>query len=494
VPGELIVRFAPSAAGAAERDEIVAAAGAQVKRDLRLPGYSVIEVPAGAERSVADALLQDGGVVSAEPSVIHPLLFTPNDDFFSLQWHFPQIGVPEAWDTTRGTGVTVAVLDSGVAYEDCTAAVCGVDYTRAPDFGGRIFVSPYDAVDGDAHPNDDVGHGTHIASTIGEATDNFAGVAGIAPDADLMPVRVCTAAGCSTAASAEGLVWAVDNGADIVNMSFGSAVVTTAERDAVNYALDHDVVVIAATGNSSEDVLACPACYHGVIATGATRLGSSQAPYSNYGTNAEGDNSISLVAPGGDISQDVDGDHYIDGILQQSFDEHCHRQTVTDLTDFAYCFLEGTSMASAHVAGVAALVLSVNPELTNAQAHDILLNTARDLGAIGYDETFGFGEVDAAAAVEAAGKTVGQPTPTATAPGPTETRTPTRTPTQAALTGDANKDGEVDAIDAALVLQHTAGLLPSINAGADANHSGGVDAIDAALILQLVAGLLDELP
>ena len=427
VPGELIVGFASSAAGGAGREIVIAKAGARLERHLLLPDYSLVSVPPGDEAEYAERLLSEPGVVSVEPNLIQRASFDPNDEFYSFQWHFPKIGLPAAWDKTMGNGVTVAVIDSGIAYENCSSAVCGQQFFKAPDFGGTVFVSPRDMINGDSHANDEAGHGTHVASTIAEATNNTIGGAGVAPDASIMPVKVLDADGIGPIADGiDGIIWAADHGADVLNLSLGHSGTSVAEQTAINYAIQQGAVVVAAAGNGGEDGIGdpeilCPACYPGVVAVGATRLDQTLAPYSNYGSSPPGVNhAIVLVAPGGDNTEDWNLDGFADGVLQQTFQHACSGPPI-DYSDFTYCFFDGTSMASPHVAGVAALVLSVNPGLTPAGVYDILTTTATDLGTGGYDSVFGFGEINAAAAVAAAqsSPTPGQGCPAAAVSGST---------------------------------------------------------------------------
>ncbi len=405
VPGELIVGFSPEVSGAT-REAAVAGAGAKVVRHLGLAGYSLVGVPAGHEREFTDRLIATPGIATAEPNLIRRAAFDPNDDFYSFQWHFTKIGMPAAWDKSTGTGVTVAVIDTGVAYETCAAATCGTDYFQAPDFGTTTFVSPFDFVHGDTHPNDENGHGTHVASTIGESTDNTTGVAGVAFNASIMPVQILDETGSgSVADEIDGIGWAVSNGADIINMSLGGPGAIAAEEAAVDNAVANGVVVFAAAGNGGGDgigdpTLDCPACYPGSISVGATRIDQQRAPYSNYGTG-ESAHTLDLVAPGGDTLVDQNGDTLADGVVQQTFEHACLGGPI-DLSAFGYCFFQGTSMATPHAAGVAALVLSLDPTLTPLEVRNILTGTATDLGPAGYDLEYGNGELNAAAAVVAA--------------------------------------------------------------------------------------------
>lgn len=259
-------------------------------------------------------------------------------------------------------------------------------YEQAPDLGGTSFLAGWDFVNQDAHPNDDNGHGTHVAGTVAQTTNNGFGVAGVAFGVTVMPVKVLNAAGTGAYDwIADGIYYAVDNGADVISMSLGGSSGSVTLENAVAYAYNHDVVVVAASGNDNGAV-GYPAAYDAyVIAVGATQYDESRAPYSNYGS------SLDVVAPGGNTGVDQNGDGYPDGVLQMTFGD--------TPVDWGYWFYQGTSMATPHVSGVAALVLTRNPSLTPDEVRSVLQSTAEDLGALGWDSTFGWGLVDAEAAL-----------------------------------------------------------------------------------------------
>lgn len=407
LPGELIVGFTPGAS-AESRAAAAAGAGARVVRDLGLADHSLVRVPEGNEEEFGGRLLRSPAVRTVEPNLIRRASFEPDDTFYSFQWHFPKIGLPTAWDKSTGAGVTVAVLDTGVAYEDCPTSTCGQEFFQAPDFGSTTFVSPFDFVNNDAHPNDENGHGTHVASTIGESTNNATDLAGIAFGASIMPVQVLDEDGSGTVADAiNGMAWAVSNGADVINMSLGGPGRLVAEEAAIDNAVANGVVVVVAAGNGGEDgigdpILDCPACYPGSISVGATRFDQQRAPYSNYGSGESG-HTLDLVAPGGHMFDqsgivDQNGDTFPDGVLQQSFLHFCAPTTV-DVSVFELCFANGTSMSAPHVAGTAALVLSLLPTLTPLEVRNILTGSVNDLGPPGYDLQYGNGGLNAGAAM-----------------------------------------------------------------------------------------------
>lgn len=326
-----------------------------------------------------------GDILYAEPNYIAHAYSVPNDTYYGYQWHLnnPTTGgihTEAAWDVSQGTGVTVAVVDTGIAYENYSI------YSQAPDFSGTIFVPGYDFVGNDTHPNDENGHGTHVAGTIAQSTNNGYGVAGVAYNAKLMPVRVLDRWGNGSYADvADGIRWAADHGAQVINLSLGGPSSSSALFDAVSYAYGKGVTVVAASGNDNGAV-GYPAAYDDyVIAVGATRYDETRAPYSNYGL------SLDIVAPGGDLNVDQNGDGYGDGVLQQTFSGNPR--------SFGYYFFQGTSMATPHVAGVAALVIANGNATTPADVRRALETTADDLGVSGRDDYYGTGLVNAAAAL-----------------------------------------------------------------------------------------------
>jgi len=362
-------------------------------------------------QEVAGAYRQAPGVVYAEPNHYvyanddppAPLAFAPNDPYFPEQWNLAVIQVPQAWDRSAGQGVLVAVLDTGIAYEDYD------QYREAPDLKNTKFVPGYDFVNDDAHPNDDSGHGTHVAGTIAQSTNNGYGAAGVAFGATLMPVKVLDDRGQgSFDALAQGLMYAADQGARVVNLSLSGRSDSQLLADAIAYAVNKGVLVVAAAGNGGGTV-EYPAAYDGVVAVGAIDSTQNRAPYSAHGPQ------VSVVAPGGDTGTDRNGDGYPDGILQQTFQRG-------NLTDFGFYFLEGTSMAAPHVTGVAALLFGLNPSASAAQVRRAIESSARDLGPAGRDDAYGYGLVQAAAALDALGGASPAPSTTLTPqlPAPTE--------------------------------------------------------------------------
>jgi len=351
-------------------------------------------------------------VLYADPVVIYRAYFTPNDPYFSRQWHYDasHIDMPSAWDKETGdASVIIAIVDTGIAYEDYTipsgeqSEVVSGDgsYHRAPDLEASKFVTGHDFVNGDDHPNDEHGHGTHVAGTVAQATDNGDGVAGMAFDCRLMPVRVLNHQGSGMDTwIANGITWATDNGADVINLSLGSQTPSSTIESAVQYADDHGVVVCAATGNAASvfpGEIGYPARYEECIAVGACDYNDQRAPYSQWGPG------IDISAPGGNTSADENNDGYADGVLQQTYfvtnDEAWGGSNKATVDQFAFHFWQGTSMATPHVAGLAALLKS-HGITTVDSIKSAIYETARDLGDAGYDNVYGYGMIDPSAALD----------------------------------------------------------------------------------------------
>lgn len=340
----------------------------------------LVELP--AELGIAAALARFGslpGVEYAEPNGRVHGHFRPNDRLFALQWHLRLLNAERTWDIQDGDpSVIVAVLDTGVAYEDFGP------FHRAPDWGGITFAPGLNAYDGSAHANDDNFHGTHVASVIAEATNNGEGVAGLCFGCAIMPVKVLDSDGVgSFFVVAEGLDYASSHGARVINMSLGGPGGSQALRQAVDRAVAAGAVVVASAGNDGVSSVEFPAALPNVIAVGALDARKQRAPYSNFGAE------LDVVAPGGDLDRDDDGDGSPDGILQQTFDPDT-AQRFGRYDDFAYFFVSGTSQAAPQVSALAALLMRqgiTDPAAVKAAIE----NTAEDLGAPGRDDTFGHG-------------------------------------------------------------------------------------------------------
>ena len=305
----------------------------------------------------------------------------PDDPQYKFQWHLRQIGMPEAWKLADGNGVIVAVLDTGVGFEDYK------NMHVLPDLKGITFVDPYDFVGNTKHAGDDHGHGSHVTGTIAQVTNNGIGVAGVARNVRIMPLKVLSASGSgSVAGIADAIRYAADKGAKVINMSLGGAFPSAVLKKAVAYAHGKGVTVICAAGNESRGKVGYPAAYPGAVAVAATQFDEATTFYSNWGKD------IDIAAPGGNMRIDQNGDGMPDGVLQNTI-------VIGDPTKDGYFGFMGTSMASPHAAGVAALVVGegvTDPD----QVEKILKDTARKPTNQTYThERYGAGIIDAPAAV-----------------------------------------------------------------------------------------------
>ena len=407
LPDEVIVRYHAGTAPAA-RARVESAIGAHAV--AALPGGSErLEVPTG--RSVSEAvseLRRDSSVAYAVPNyTARASAFYPNDPGFVMQWNFLGpfgINMPEAWSLASarnapgGRGVVVAVLDTGVAYRDVGLS------RRAPDL--RSFVRGYDFVNDDPYPVDLNGHGTHVAGTIAEATNNRMGATGIAYGARIMPVRTLDATGAGDAVTiARGIRYAVSHHADVINLSLEFAPFVDAGDipdvlSALRYARRQGVVVTTVAGNeAARSRLPFPARSAQVISVAATTSHGCQAKYSNGGPQ------VDVAAPGGGPDaapgdDDWDRTHCQPGVAGRSiYQETLGRSPTRFALPSGYY---GTSMAAPHVAGLAALIIAsrvLGPHPSPAAVQQRIEQTARDIGPPGYDVRYGHGLIDAAAAL-----------------------------------------------------------------------------------------------
>ena len=285
--------------------------------------------------------MRQTGKSAVKPAMGKVLSATPNDPRYAEQWNFQMVGAEAAWKRSRGTGVVVAVIDTGVSG---TTSGKG---QACRDFGLTTFTAGYDFVNRDTDPYDDHGHGTHVAGTIAEATNNSEGVAGLAYGATIMPLKVLSAAGSGTSADiADAIRWAADKGANVINMSLGSPFPDAVIRSACTYASKKGVVIVAAAGNSGKQGVGYPAAYSECIAVSSVGPSGKLAGYSSWGKQ------VALAAPGGDIGGYSDRDESA-GILQNT-----NLPVEFGGQGDGYYAFQGTSMASPHVAAAAALVMA----------------------------------------------------------------------------------------------------------------------------------------
>ena len=324
---------------------------------------------------LADAPEQSANLVGQLPeksgqSPISKL--TPNDPLYARQWNLRDLNIETAWEKTKGEGVIVAVIDTGVSQVD--------------DLKGTKFVKGYDFVNDRENAADDNGHGTHVAGTIAQTTNNGFGVAGIAYEAQIMPLKVLSSFGGGTVADiAEAIRFAADNGADVINMSLGGGGESSLMKESIDYAYQKGVVIIAAAGNSNSNSAGYPARYPRAIGVSATAPNGNKAFYSNYGAG------VDIAAPGGE-TRGENGENPDGGILQN---------TINPKTgESIFMPFQGTSMASPHVAGVAALIKASGVKQPEAVLN-ILKQSSRKVKDDGLNY-FGAGHLDAAAATNLA--------------------------------------------------------------------------------------------
>ena len=289
----------------------------------------------------------------------------PNDVFYgSNQWNLPLIKADKAWQINTGDPkIKIAVVDTGVDLNH-------------PDLHGKL-ADGVNILDPSKPPQDDNGHGTHCAGIIAARTNNLEGIAGVDWASKIMPVKAMDAEGSGSAVDiADGIYWAADHGANVINLSLGEYSDSDYLHQAIRYAYDKGVTIFAAMGNDGVADPSYPAAYPETIAVAANDENSETASFSNYGPHT------SVTAPGVAIP--------------------------STYPDRRYVALSGTSMATPHVAGVAGLIKSINPNLSPDAVRKILQDTADDLGPTGHDEYYGYGQVNVAKALQAAKASLSQ--------------------------------------------------------------------------------------
>ncbi|MFC1496566.1 S8 family serine peptidase [Candidatus Margulisiibacteriota bacterium] len=320
---------------------------------------------------IIKTLKQDPDVIYAHPNgIIKKLSTTPNDTSYSNQWAPARIGLEDVWDVTQGSSnITIAVIDTGVDYDH-------------EDLSGKVILGR-DYVNGDNDPEDDDGHGTHVAGIAAAIGNNSTGMAGIDWGAKILVIKVLDAIGSGSIENvALGIRYAADNGADVINLSLGDYTNYPALENAIDYADALGVIIVAAAGNDGRSTPMYPAAYSNVLAVASTDADDVRSVWnglqsSNYGSW------INIAAPGGKGNSSN-----IDNIYST------YRSNT-------YIFDGGTSMAAPHIAGVVSLILNLKPALTRAQVFDRIESTAVDIDALnpGYDGLLGAGRINAAAAL-----------------------------------------------------------------------------------------------
>ena len=356
IPGEVIVGFKGAITGSAAQESLITRHGGEILD--KEPALNCVLVRAKDVHTFIRNIMREEMVDYAEPNYIVRTTYTPNDPYYSHQWGLPAIKADKAWDIEKGNkSVKIAIVDTGI------------DYTHE-DIASNYVSGGYDWVNGDTDPWDDNGHGTHCAGIAAAVIDNGKGIAGVA-QVSIMAEKVLDRYGYGSDWNvARGIVHATQSGANVISMSLGSSSFSRILQKACLYAWRKGCILVAAAGNDGVRRIDYPARFKTVICVGSIDRSNSRSSFSNYGPQME------LVAPGEHILSTYPGNMYV--------------------------YKSGTSMATPHVAGVAALVWSHNPTLRNRDVRIILARTADDLGTLGWDEEYGFGRVDAEEAVNVA--------------------------------------------------------------------------------------------
>ena len=436
LPGEVLVKFRPGVTVSQQTRALSSLRSRPLPDRMqwigeRLARVSVPEDPDSI--GMAANLTRQPEVEYAQPNWLRQPSAVPNDPNYAFrQWNFSLLDMPRAWDINTGTGVTVAVIDSGLTSVNATFPFKTWDGTRIVTTQMRYAISPdmdasrigpgRDFVFWDGPVLDMDGHGTHVSATVAQTTNNSLGYAGVAYNAKILPLKVClsfwdiqiffsesgipgyaplNAGGCPTSAIYQAVQYAVDNGAKVINLSLGGTDFSPADLDALNYATGRGLFVAVAAGNefTEGNPSVFPAFFasqvKGAMAVGAVGRSEQRAFYSSTGSFVE------IAAPGGDFNAaGFDGVIWQTGILFDDYNpvfvDFPRFDRYTDLP------LQGTSMASPHVAGVAALIISqgiTNPGVVEA----MIAATAKDLGSSGRDDSFGAGLVQPRAALRGFG-------------------------------------------------------------------------------------------
>lgn len=408
-PDRILVKFR-SEVSEDVKEKIKKDKGLEKKDEIKQIGVEILKVPPQAKDKVLEALKKSDKVEYAEEDFERRLEDTPNDPAFAIaHWNLKKINSEAAWDITKGDpSVAVAVLDSGVL-------------ETHEDLVGKFTADRYNFVDGNTDVTDVTGHGTAVMGLVGAITNNAKGVASLGRNVSIMPLRVVKTDGYADSSKiADAIIYAANNGAKVINISLGGLGESQTEQDAINYAWGKGVVLAAAAGSSGTEGIVYPAKSDNVIAVGGTDANDLKANFSNTGQG------LDVVAPGVNV------------------------YTTTRLG--AYSGFSGTSSSTPHVSALAGLIFSLNPNMANQELVDIITSTALDLGATGWDDQFGFGRINALAALQGAGAQVVEP---AGSPSPNPTPTPSPSPTPAptpvgnrlknpSFELDTNNDGRPD--------------------------------------------------
>ena len=430
VPGEVLVKFKDGVSSGGRQRALMAVRSRPDVRQLEWVGdVAVLRDPNQPNaRILAEQLSSQPEVAFAEPNYIRRLHATPNDPSYGRQWNFEAINMRATWDISPGgnADVIMAIIDTGVTsvsaqgvsvktWDGRQIVTTTVSVAPSPDLAFGRIVSPRDFTISPFAPGtfvvDTDGHGTHVSSTVGEETNNSVGLAGIAYNARIMPIKVCEsywdvqfamsaagipgfaplgAGGCATSDIVAGIRFAADNGATIMNISLGGPDPSQSELDALNYAVSRGVFISISNGNEFGDgnPVQYPAAFapaiDGVMSVAAINRSREHAFYSSTGPHTE------ISAPGGDSRDGGRAGKVWQVTINQN--DASVLQIFPRFDRYGEVDFQGTSMAAPHVAGVAALLWSRG--IRNPAAIEALLRqTAFDLGAAGKDDTFGYGLV-----------------------------------------------------------------------------------------------------
>lgn len=377
VPGRIVVKFKEGISSAYVA-QLHAGQRATVVGEIPQIGVQVLSVPSGEVEAKIAAYRADPRVEYAEPDYIAQPAYEPNDPYYGngTQWGPQKIQAPLAWDLCTGdTAVVIAIVDWGVdlQHPDLQAKIW-TNPGEIPDNGidddGNDYIDDvygWDFVNGDNDPQDDYGHGSHVAGIAAAATNNSVGIAGVAFNSRIMAVKVGdgTTGKAKSSQITDGIIYAADNGAKVINLSLGANVWTSYMQSAVDYAWNAGCVLVGAAGNNNSSLPFFPAAYDNVIGVSATDQNDVRASWSNYGSY------ISVAAPGVSIYST-----YWNG-------------------SSTYAAMSGTSMAAPHVAGLAALLFAQNGTRSNATVRSLIESSADDLGGDGWDQYYGYGRINA---------------------------------------------------------------------------------------------------
>ena len=440
VPGQLLVQERDGANPSAIA-RAISSHGAIEKGSIPQLKVHILRVPDPALEIVRQNLLRTGLFTFAERDAIAKGTLIPNDPDYGSEWHLPIISGPNAWNITTGSAaVTIAVIDSGV------------DPTH-PDLSGKL-VAGWNWVNGTSNTADDYGHGTAVAGSAAAASNNGTGVGSVAWANMIMPLVVLDSTDSATYSNmASAVTYAADHGARIINMSLGSTLNTSTLQSATDYAWSKNAVVFASAGNSGSSTPFYPAASPNVVAVSATNSTDAITSWSNFG------NWVDLSAPG-------------DSIL-------------TTNNGGGYAYWSGTSFSSPIAAAVGALVLSVQPSLSNSALVSLLEANSDDLGAPGYDQYYGWGRVNAYKAVLAASTaSVDVTPPTVSISSPSNGATVSGTiNVQGSATDNVGVTQVQFYVDTQLVASLTAGSFSfswNTTGAANGSHTLTVKAYDAA--------------